>query len=113
MKSTLTLLILTFGIWVNEFAQITVNNGIYKANFSNTLHEPKYVCYYLYHGVRSCNNNSYSFKNDDNRLQCAADSDYTRRGYDKGHLVNEEDFGFECTKKELTLRYYYCLPLRI
>lgn len=104
------LLILTFIISINTFSQIAVNKGIYKANFSNALHEPRYVVYYLYRGGGSCNNDGYSFKCDDDRLQCAVDSDYVGRGYDKGHLANAEDFAFDCTKDELTFRYYNCLP---
>ena len=109
MKPTLSLIIFIC-ISLNSFSQITVNKGIYKANFSNTLHEPRYVVYYLYRGGGSCNNDGYSFRNDDNRLECAADSDYANRGYDKGHLANAEDFAFDCTKDELTFRYYNCLP---
>ena len=110
MKPILFLLILSFSIGINSFSQITVNKGIYKANFSNTLHEPRYVSYYLYRCGGSCNNDGYRFMNDDNRLECAVDSDYAKRGYDKGHLANAEDFAFDCAKDELTFRYYNCLP---
>jgi DNA/RNA endonuclease G (NUC1) len=110
MKTKVFILILGLSIWGSVYAQITVNKGIYKSNFSNTLHEPKYVSYYLYRGGGNCKNDGYRFKNEDARLQCAVDSDYAGRGYDKGHLANAEDFASDCTNDELTFRYYNCLP---
>ena len=93
-----------------SFAQIVVNKGIYKASFSNTLHEPRYVSYTLYKGGGSCDRGKYKFINDDSSLQCATDADYKGSIYDKGHLANSEDFAFDCTKDEMTFRYYNCLP---
>ena len=108
-KSSITLLIiLTF--WGNCVAQIIINNGIYKVNFSNTYHVPKYVSYILYKGGGDCNRAKFRFKNDDPRLDCATDADYKGSNYDKGHLANSEDFAFDCAKDELTFRYYNCLP---
>jgi len=97
-------------LWSNSFAQIIVNKGIYKANFSNTYHEPKYVSYYLYKGGGNCDRDKFTFKNDEAALQCATDDDYKGSIYDKGHLANAEDFAFDCVKDELTFRYYNCLP---
>jgi len=105
----LTFLFVLF-LYVTSFSQLIVDKGIYKANFSNTYHEPKYVSYYLYKGGGDCNRDKFSFKNDDNRLECATDQDYKGSHYDKGHLVNAEDFAFDCVKDELTFRYYNCLP---
>lgn len=93
-----------------SFAQIIVNKGIYKANFSNTFHQPRYVSYTLYKGGGDCDRDNFTFINDDTRLQTATDNDYEHSGYDKGHLANAEDFAFDCTKDELTFRYYNCLP---
>lgn len=90
--------------------QTIVDKGIYKSNFSNTLNQPRYVSYYLYKGGGSCDRKSFSFKNDIDNLQCATDDDYAGSKYDKGHLANAEDFAFDCTKDELTFRYYNCLP---
>lgn len=107
-----TILIISFILLLGStvFSQLVVNTGIYKANFSNTYHEPKYVSYYLYKGGGDCNRDKFDFKNDDNRLQSATDEDYKGSNYDKGHLANAEDFAFDCTKDELTFRYYNCLP---
>ena len=93
-------------------AQITVNKGIYKANFSNELHVPRWVSYYLYKGGGECDRNAehFTFKNDMPELKTAKNSDYTNSGYQKGHLANAEDFAVDCKKEELTFRFYNCLP---
>jgi len=110
MKKILTTLVVIISIWGTVFPQIKVDKGIYKADFSNVFHEPKYVSYFLYKGGGDCDRDKFSFKNDDPRLQCATDGDYKGSGYDKGHLANAEDFAFDCAKDELTFRYYNCLP---
>jgi endonuclease G, mitochondrial len=110
MKKIIIIFSLFTGLWSAGFTQIIVNKGIYKSNFSNTYHEPKFVSYILYKGGGNCNRENFSFKNDDTRLQCATDADYAGNHFDKGHLANAEDFAFDCTKDELTFRYYNCLP---
>ena len=102
--------VLTFGIWGTILAQILVDKGIYKANFSNAFHESNYVSYFLYKGGGQCSRAGLHFTNDDPRLQCATEEDYKGSHYDKGHLANAEDFAFDCEKDELTFRYYNCLP---
>jgi endonuclease G len=92
------------------FAQLMIDKGIYKVNFSNTFHQPRYVSYTLYRGGGDCDRSSFSFKNDNDDAETATDDDYGWSGYDKGHLANAEDFAFNCTKDELTFRYYNCLP---
>lgn len=96
--------------WSSVYPQLIVDKGIYKANFSNTYHESKYVSYYLYKGGGDCDRSKFSFKNDDNRLESAKDIDYKGSKYEKGHLANSEDFAYDCAKDELTFRYYNCLP---
>jgi len=91
-------------------AQIIINTGVYKCNFSNTLREPRYVSYTLYKGGGDCDREKFRFKNDKDNLKCATDDDYKGTSYDKGHLANAEDFAFDCEKDELTFRYYNCLP---
>jgi endonuclease G len=110
MKRTITTFFFILFIWSTGFSQIKVNKGIYKVNFSNTFHEPRYVSYTLYKGGGDCDRDSFRFINDDTILQCATDADYKGSKYDKGHLANAEDFAFDCTKDELTFRYYNCLP---
>lgn len=110
MKKAIVTVILVIAVWCIGFSQIIVDKGIYKANFSNDLREPRYISYFLYRGGGDCDRNKFRFKNDDPRLQCATDMDYKGSNYDKGHLANAEDFAFDCAKDELTFRYYNCLP---
>lgn len=110
MKKTIVAITFLLFVCSTVFSQIIVDKGIYKANFSNTFHEPRYISYILYKGGGDCNRDKFSFKNDDPRLECATDCDYAGSHYDKGHLANAEDFAFDCAKDELTFRYYNCLP---
>ena len=110
IQRVILILVLTFGFWGTILAQILVDKGIYKANFSNTYHESIYVSYFLYKGGGQCSRANSQFTNDDPRLQCATDKDYKGSHYDKGHLANAEDFAFDCQKDELTFRYYNSLP---
>ena len=112
MKILKTGLVLVFLFWfvTPVISQIIVDKGIYKANFSNVYREPSFVSYYLFKGGGSCSRSSFHFKNDDVRLMCATDSDYKGSHYDEGHMANAEDFANDCTKEELTFRYYNCLP---
>ncbi len=110
MKTFIISLLIILFVWCSGFSQIIINKGIYKANFSNTYHEPRYVSYTLYKGGGDCDRTKFSFKNDEPALKCATDDDYKGSIYDKGHLANAEDFAFNCEKDELTFRYYNCLP---
>jgi endonuclease G, mitochondrial len=110
MKKLLLTITFILFLWGMVFPQLIVNKGIYKANFSNTFHEPRYVSYMLYKGGGDCDRGKFKFKNDDERLKCATDDDYKGSSFDKGHLANAEDFAFDCAKDELTFRYYNCLP---
>jgi endonuclease G len=91
-------------------AQLIIDKTIYKVNFSNLFHQPRYVSYTLYKGGGDCDRGSFSFKNDNSLAETAVDADYAGSGFDKGHLANAEDFAFNCKKDELTFRYYNCLP---
>ena len=110
MKKIITVLFFILFITATLFPQIKVDKGIYKANFNNTFREPTYVSYFLYKGGGDCNRDKFKFINDEPSLLCAEDEDYAGSIYDKGHLVNAEDFAFDCVKDELTFRYYNCLP---
>ena len=94
----------------NIAAQSIVRTPIYTVNFSNALHEPLWISYKLYRGGGTCGRAKFRFHNDIDSLQTATDKDYAHSGYDKGHLANAEDFAYDCTKDELTFRYYNCLP---
>lgn len=102
----LLFLFITYG----ATAQLIIDKGIYKANFSNKFRQPRYVSYTLYKGGGDCNRSNFHFKNDIDSAITATDRDYAGSGYDKGHLANAEDFAFDCVSDELTFRYYNCLP---
>ena len=110
MKRTFAILALMLGIQLISIAQIIVDKGIYKVDFSNTFHAPRYISYILYKGGGDCKRENFHFKNDDPRLECATEEDYKGSHFEKGHLANAEDFAFDCVKDELTFRYYNCLP---
>lgn len=110
MKRTILIFGFLLAFVAATFSQIIVNKGIYKVNFSNEFHQPRYVSYLLYKGGGDCNRDKFQFKNDDPQLECATDEDYKRSGFDKGHLANAEDFASDCTSDELTFRFYNCLP---
>jgi len=110
MQKTFLALLLFLLSGTSLFAQLIVDKGIYRANFSNSFHESNYVSYYLYKGGGDCDRKNLRFKNDEPELECATDADYKGSQYDKGHLANAEDFAFDCEKDELTFRYYNCLP---
>jgi endonuclease G len=103
-------LLVTSVLFGNIVAQSIVHTSIYTVNFSNVLHEPLWVSYKLYHGGGECSRKKFHFYNDIDSLQTATNKDYARSGYDKGHLANAEDFAYDCTKDEMTFRYYNCLP---
>lgn len=98
---------MTYG---NVVAQSVVNLGVYTVNFSNALHEPLWISYKLYRGGGDCSRTKFRFHNDIDSLHTATDKDYAHSGYDKGHLANAEDFAYDCSKDEMTFRYYNCLP---
>lgn len=110
MKTILILLTCTLCLGYNAVGQLIVRNNVYKVNFSNTFHQPRYVSYTLYKGGGGCDRTPFRFKNDKPELECATDQDYAGSKYDKGHLANAEDFAFDCEKDEQTFRYYNCLP---
>jgi DNA/RNA endonuclease G (NUC1) len=76
------------------------------------LKAPKLVIYKLYKGGGDCKRNNFHFK-DDGKIpsdSIATSADYSFSNYQKGHLVNAEDFAYDCELDELTFRYYNCFP---
>ncbi len=49
-QARLPLSLLLLLLCLSSQAQLLVNKGIYKSNFSNTFHQPRYVSYVLYKG---------------------------------------------------------------
>ena len=105
-------MLLTLGIVLQllSFSQDTIiDRGIYQSYYSYSLQQPMYVKYVLWKGGGECSRSKFRFIND-TELAMVDNSEYTRSGFDRGHLANAEDFAYDCVKDELTFRYYNCLP---
>ncbi|OYU80688.1 MAG: hypothetical protein CFE23_08170 [Flavobacterium sp. BFFFF1] len=87
-----------------------INTGVYKSYFCYEVKEPLYVTYTLYKGGGDCDRGKEHFSFKKCGIKSGADKDYAGTSYDKGHLVNAEDFAFDCAKEETTFCYYNCLP---
>ncbi len=87
----------------------TIRTKNYTAYVSRDLREPVFVTYKLYQGGGDCSRAGFRFKND-LEIYLVGDAEYSHSGYDKGHLVNAEDFAYDCELDEMTFRYYNCLP---
>lgn len=83
-----------------------INAKIYESYYSRKLKNPVFVKYYIYKGGGDCSREGMSFKS---TSFTATNTDYDKR-YDKGHLVNAEDFAFSCEKERATFWYYNCTP---
>jgi endonuclease G len=86
-----------------------INMGIYKSYFSQSLHEPLYVVYWLHYGGGECDRYGYRFSTC-GQEGTAIDNDYYGVGYDRGHLANAEDFSSNCDEMKNTFCYFNCLP---
>lgn len=87
-----------------------ISNAAYKSYYSKNFKCPVAVTYTLNKGGGDCSRTSMRFYNDIKGLSSAKDFDYTGSGYDKGHMVDAEDYAFDCKLEELTFRYYNCVP---
>src|SRR4051794_34508307 len=86
-----------------------IDEGIYKSYFCSQIKEPLYVVYHLYDGGGHYGRNGMKFT----MLEydsTATSKDYSKSGYDRGHLANAEDFASNKTNELKTFRYYNCLP---
>jgi DNA/RNA endonuclease G (NUC1) len=96
----------SFTTYAQKIDQI-VNKEIYTSYFSDELKVPLYVVYYLSNGGGDFSRSKLRFKEEPNT---AKDSDYTKSGYDRGHLVSAEDFAYDYRKQSITFSYYNCFP---
>jgi len=103
----LTILLLPIFCYSQITDTIILKN--YTSYVSRNLGEPVFVSYKLYRGGGDCSRAGFRFKND-REIYLAGNAEYSHTGYDKGHLVNAEDFAYDCELEELTFRYYNCLP---
>lgn len=91
----------------SQKVDLVVNKGIYTSYYSTELKVPLYVVHYLYNGGGDFSRSKLRFIEERNS---AKNSDYTKSGYDRGHLVSAEDFAYDYSKESLTFSYYNCFP---
>lgn len=106
------LLILFLTIVQVGFSQIkathTITTKSYTAYINKEIKMPVYVKYILYKGGGPCERPT-DWKND-SKYPMTSDAQYAKSGYDKGHLVNAEDFAYDCALDKLTFMEYNRLP---
>jgi endonuclease G len=103
---TLLLLLLTLTSFSQKIDKI-VDKEIYTSYYSNNLKVPLYVVYYLSNGGGNYSRAKLRFIEEKNT---AKNSDYSKSGYDRGHLVSAEDFAYDHRKQSLTFSYFNCFP---
>ena len=103
---TLLLLLLTLTSFSQKIDKI-IYKEIYTSYYSNSLKVPLYVVYYLSNGGGNYSRAKLRFIQEKNT---AKNSDYSKSGYDRGHLVSAEDFAYDHRKQSLTFSYYNCFP---
>lgn len=86
-----------------------ISTSIYTSYISFDTHTPLFVKYKLYHGGGKCSRKKLKFT-DNQSNHIANNYDYSHSGYDIGHLVNAEDFAFDCNKEVETFEFYNALP---
>lgn len=108
MKKLFPFLFVLFSV-VASAQQIdtVIRKHVYTSYYSYAVKSPLYVVYYLYKGGGSCSRQKLSFVKE---YRSATNKDYLKSGYDRGHLVNAEDFAFDCEKERCTFSYYNCIP---
>ena len=108
MKNLVVLIAVLIPFILPAQVDTVFKNSAYTSFFSFKHKEPLVVAYKLYKGGGSCKRDKFYFKTDCTKT--ASDADYSKSGYDKGHLANAEDFAYDCTLEEMTFRYYNCFP---
>jgi len=98
--------------FINSFSQkidTIITTNAYTSYFSYTTHTPLFVTYKLFKGGGDIPRITMYFTTG-GILQSADRQDYSRSGYDIGHMANAEDFAFDYAKEESTFRFYNALP---
>lgn len=86
-----------------------IRNKWYTSYYSYSLKVPVYVVYSLYKGGGECDRGSENFKTGGVTIS-AKSKDYSKSGFDQGHLVPYEDLAYDCVAAESTFRFYNALP---
>lgn len=101
-KIVISILLFSSFTCVSQTIDTIINVGHYKSYVNLQLKEPVYVSYVLYRGGGECSRSNFSFKND-TELDIHNNKSYYKSGYDRGHLVNAEDFAYDCELGEKTV----------
>lgn len=110
MKKLFILLLTSLNLLAqNPEVDTIIKNNIYKSYFDIDIRQPLQLNYVLYKGGGDCNRSKFRFTND-TKIPTSTFKEYSKSGFDMGHLANAEDFAYDCTKDELTFRFYNCLP---
>ncbi len=78
----------------------------YKSYYSYTLESPSFVIYKLYKGGGNISRNKLNFV----KYNKLPHFNYSKSGYDKGHLCNAEDMANDSVKLKETFYYINCIP---
>ena len=78
----------------------------YKSYYSKKINGPSFVIYKLYKGGGDVNRASYSFKG----YKDLPYFNYSKSGYDRGHLVPAEDLANTNVRLKSTFYYINCIP---
>ena len=91
----------------NKFGEISKKGKIVIVSVFVLLVALGCVVYYLSNGGGNYSRAKLRFIEEKNT---AKNSDYSKSGYDRGHLVSAEDFAYDHRKQSLTFSYYNCFP---
>tara|TARA_B100001059_G_C17603508_1_gene460792 strand:+ start:54 stop:671 length:618 start_codon:yes stop_codon:yes gene_type:complete len=93
----------------SQVCDTILKNDVYNSYISYDLKMAIQVNYTLYKGGGDCDRKKFRFKKG-TKIDISSNKQYTKSGYDRGHLANAKDFAYDCEKDEKTFRYYNCLP---
>lgn len=111
MKRIFFILFFTFNLLIS-FAQnihpydYVINMTYYKAYYSEQIKSSSFVIYKLYNGGGECSRSGLNFK----PYKKLPHYDYTKSGYDRGHLVPAEDLAYSQNSLKSTFYYINCIP---
>lgn len=86
---------------------ITVHTKSYKLWYDVEKHVPILVTWKMYNGGGSFSRVAFFFKTGPGS---ATNKDYAKKGFDKGHMADAQDFAYDSTRMSETFTYYNCAP---